>query len=70
MQHIYYLDSHVQADGSRLVHTALCGKLSGHETSQYLGIFGSCLEAVREARLRQPQAKGCVLCCQLEPDGL
>lgn len=38
MKHIYYLEQHIQPDGCRLVHTALCRELTGQARKQYLGV--------------------------------
>lgn len=66
MKHIYYLDQHIQPDGYRLVHTALCRNLTGQARKQYLGVFDDCLTAIRESRNSYSKVKGCVLCCRID----
>lgn len=65
MQHLYYVSKYVQDDGWHVVHTGLCEHLPTESRRQFLGVFGSCIDAVKEARLIYERTKGCIYCCRL-----
>lgn len=45
------------------VHTEYCRYLPSIENRVYLGIFASCSEAVKKARMVYPNSDGCAICC-------
>ncbi len=58
----YYVNDRAQANGDHEVHQQSCSYLPAAENRTYLGDFGDCREAVREARRRHPQSNGCYWC--------
>jgi hypothetical protein len=59
----YYVNKQAQSNGDHEVHVASCNFLPNLENREYLGIFSSCYEAVREAKKKYPKADGCYFCC-------
>lgn len=59
---IYYVNRQAQPNGDHEVHTSGCGYLPAEENRQYLGLFSTCAEAVREAQGHVRQVNGCYWC--------
>ncbi|PWE00006.1 hypothetical protein [Marinilabilia rubra] len=58
----FYVNKQAQANGDHEVHREDCIFLPSIENRQYLGVFNSCYEAVKEARKSYPKANGCFYC--------
>ncbi len=58
----YYVNKNAQANGDHEVHTTGCSFMPAKENRIYLGDFGSCSPAVREAKKHYSQSDGCFYC--------
>lgn len=58
----YYVDDRAQANGDHEVHSSGCRHLPALAHRVFLGNFGHCAEALREAGKVYPQANGCARC--------
>jgi hypothetical protein len=58
----YYVAIRPQTDEHHAVHKEDCPFLPEHEKRIYLGIFGSCDEAIREGQRYFPRTNGCLFC--------
>lgn len=59
---IYYVNRQAQPNGDHEVHTSGCSYLPVEGNRQYLGLFSTCAEAVREATGYFRQVNGCYWC--------
>ena len=57
----YYVNNNPQTTGEHEVHTGSSRYLPGDR--KYLGEFGSCHGAVKEAKKTYPKSDGCYYCC-------
>ncbi|KPM94925.1 hypothetical protein CGK66_14285 [Vibrio parahaemolyticus] len=62
---IYYVNKRAQSNGDHEVHTHECKWLPLEENRHMLGVFTSCLEAVREAKKIYRKSNGCAHCCRV-----
>jgi len=62
VQH-YYVSKQAQSNGNHEVHVPRCTYLPEGDSSQYLGAFINCNEAVRAARSVYEKVAGCQICC-------
>ena len=60
----YYVHKYQDDKGDHEVHTSSCHKLPYLENRIYLGEFGNCHDAVREAKKYYSQVDGCVHCSE------
>jgi len=58
----YYVNKTPQTNGDHEVHTESCQFLPSEWNRIYLGIFGNCADAIREAKKRYSKANGCYYC--------
>ncbi len=58
----YYVNKNAQDNGDHEVHRAGCNFLPHSDNRIFLGDFGICQPAVREARKRYKQVNGCYFC--------
>lgn len=58
----YYVNKTTQVSGDHEVHTENCIFLPAEWNRIYLGQFGNCAEAVREAKKIYRQSDGCATC--------
>jgi len=62
----YYINNNQQSNGDYEVHESSCSYLPSSENRTYLGYFGSCQEAITEAKRLYPSRKyninGCYYC--------
>ncbi len=62
MYQYYYVNKKAQPNGDHEVHTETCSYLPSNENRSYLGYFGSCADAIKEAKKTYPTADGCFYC--------
>jgi len=60
----YYVNKKAQPNGDHEVHLLSCSYTPIPENQLYLGSFGSCAEALREAKKSYSQSNGCYFCCK------
>lgn len=58
----YYVNTKAQANGDHEVHKLECAFVPSEINRIYLGEFGSCHGAVREAKKYYSQVDGCFYC--------
>jgi hypothetical protein len=58
----YYVNKNAQPNGDHEVHRDGCSFMPHPSNRIYLGIFGNCHDAVREARRYFTQVNGCAFC--------
>lgn len=58
----YYVNKNQQSNSDHEVHTSECTYLPLIQNRIYLGSFGSCTEAVKEAKKHYVQSNGCKTC--------
>ena len=58
----YYVNSQAQRNGDHEVHKDGCTYLPSVLNRTYLGVFDSCVDAVKEARTHYSQVNGCYYC--------
>jgi hypothetical protein len=58
----YYVNKNVQTNGDHEVHTASCSYLPEPGNKIFLGDFGNCQSAVKEAKKYYSQSNGCYYC--------
>lgn len=58
----YYVNKNAQSNGDHEVHTTSCSWLPEPQNREYIGIFSSCREAVREAKKKYKKVNGCFYC--------
>ncbi len=59
----YYLNENAQITGEHEVHRSGCEWLKKAKKTIYLGPFGSCHVALKEARNHYDNVDGCKYCC-------
>ena len=59
---LYYVNKIAQTNGDHEVHEEGCYWMPSEQNREYLGSFGTCQEAVREAKKRYQQVNGCYTC--------
>jgi hypothetical protein len=58
----FYVNKEAQPNGDHEVHQYGCAFIPGAENRLYLGVFGSCHQAVGAARRYYMQSNGCFRC--------
>ena len=58
----YCMNKNAQANGDHEVHKSGCSSSPEPQNQQDLGFFSNCHDAVREAKIYNPQADGCKHC--------
>jgi len=59
----YYVNKNAQSNGDHEVHKLDCSFFPDTENRKYLGDFGNCKDAVKEAKKTYTQSNGCYYCC-------
>lgn len=58
----YYVNKNEQANGDHEVHKGTCSHLPTAQNQLYLGLFGTCQDAVRAAKQYYTKSNGCYYC--------
>jgi hypothetical protein len=58
----YFVNKVAQQNGDHEVHKSTCSYLPLENNRQYLGVFGNCNDAVKEAKKYYHQSNGCFYC--------
>jgi hypothetical protein len=59
----YYVNDNAQPTGEHEVHMEGCVWLAKVKSATYLGVYGDCHVAVKEARKKYVDVDGCATCC-------
>ena len=58
----YYVNKNEQSNGDHEVHKSTCSYLQKKENYIFLGLFGTCQEAVKAAKQHYSKSNGCYFC--------
>ncbi|MCB8964364.1 MAG: hypothetical protein H6536_04905 [Bacteroidales bacterium] len=61
---IFYIDLRPNGNGEYEMHRSGCKHLPDQASRYYLGLFGTCNEAMKEAQKSFPKSCGCPFCCK------
>ena len=61
---IFYINLKPQENGDNEMHRSGCKHLANNTNRYYVGLFGTCNEAIKEAKKAFPQSNGCIHCCK------
>ncbi len=61
---IFYIDLRTKENGENEMHRSGCKHLPEQTKRYYVGLFGTCNEALKEAKKIFPKSNGCPFCCK------
>lgn len=61
---IFYIDLKAKETGEYEMHRSGCKFLPDQTKRYYVGLFGTCNEALKEAKKSFPKSNGCPFCCK------